>query len=375
MAANLTRTTCIFLLAFILLLPPDMLLGEPYIAFREGYKCSTCHVNKTGGGKRNEFGALYTQTDITPLMQEASDRAMDFSPQIGPSISLGADLMAVHEVHFAVDKELEGKTYKKDGQNSFDIHSGNLYLEADLIPEVLSLYLDENVTPSGASSREAFLLLQSLPNQTYLKAGRILLPYGIRVWDDGTFIREATGFNFDNQDLGVEIGIEPGNMALSVALSNGTQGSRDRDSNKQLSSVGTIYIKNVLAGGSFSLNNSQGVKRVAWGPYAGLRLGPLTLLSEADWVRDSGRLEQNQFIFFTSLNYWYQQSVNLRVAFDFLNPYDDLEEDERSRVTLGLNAFLTPYLETSATYRMSESIPQDIPGNADTFTLALHSFF
>ena len=63
------------------------------------------------------------------------------------------------------------------------------------------------------------------------------------------------------------------------------------------------------------------------------------------------------------------------LAFDFLNPYDDLEEDERSRVTLGLNAFLTPYLETSATYRISDSIPQDAAGNADTFTLALHSFF
>ena len=302
MAANLSHFAGIFLLTFFLLLSPDMLLGEPYIAFREGYKCSTCHVNKTGGGKRNEFGGFYTQTDITPLMQEASDKAMDFSPQIGPSISLGADLMAVHEVLFAVDKELEGKIYKRDGQNSFDIHSGNLYLEANLIPEVLSLYLDENVTPSGASSREAFLLLQFLPNQGYLKAGRILLPYGIRIWDDGTFIREVTGFNFDNQDIGVEIGIEPGNMALSVALSNGTQGSRDRDSKKQLSSVGSIYLNNLIGGGSFSLNNSQGIKRLAWGPYAGLRLGPLTLLSEVDWVRVSGLIEQNQFIFFTSLN-------------------------------------------------------------------------
>jgi len=372
MTANLSLSAGIFPLAFFLLLSPDMLLAEPYIAFREGYKCSTCHVNRTGGGKRNEFGGLYTQTDITPLMQEATDKAMDFSPQIGPSISLGADLMAVHEVFFAVDKEIEGISYKQDGKNSFDIHSGNLYLEANLIPEVLSLYLDENVTPSEASSREAFLLLQSLPNQGYLKAGRILLPYGIRVWDDGTFIRKVTRFNFDNQDLGVEIGIEPGKMALSMALSNG---SRDGNSKKQFSSVGSIYLNNLVAGGSFSLNNSQGVKRLAWGPYAGLRLGALTLLGEVDWVRDSGRNEQNQKIFFTSLNYWHQQNVNVRVAFDFLDPYDDIEEDEKSRVTLGLNAFLTPFLEASAAYRIKDSIPQDVPGNADTFTLALHTFF
>ena len=375
MSSNFPRSAGIFSLAVFLLVSSNTLWAEPYIAFREGYKCSACHVNQTGGGKRNEFGGLFTQTDITPLMEEATEKAMDFSPQIGPSISLGADFMAVHEVLFSVDEKLNETSYEQDAQNSFDIRSGNLYLEANLIPEVLSLYLDETVTPSGASSREAFLLLQSLPIEGYLKAGRMLLPYGIRVWDDETFTRQVTGFNYDNQDMGVEIGIAPSNLALSVALSNGTQGSRDTNDKKQISSVGSIYLNNLVAGGSFSWNNSQGVKRLAFGPYGSLRLGPMTLLGEADWVQDSGAVEQDQFIFFTSLNYWYQQSVNFRVAFDFLDPYDNIEEDEKSRVTLGVQAFLTPSLEASIAYRIKDSIPQDKQGNADALTLALHTFF
>ena len=370
-------------LAILLILTATPLLAEPYIAFREGYKCSACHVNHTGGGKRNDFGALFTQTDISPLMEAASEKAMDFSPQIGSSISLGVDFMATHETLFSVDEKLKtdklDSTYTKDSQNSFDVRSGNLYLEANLVPEILSLYLDETVTPSGASSREAFVLLQSLPFAGYLKAGRMLLPYGIRVWDDETFTRQVTGFNYDNQDMGIEIGIEPRNLALIVALSNGTQGGRDADNDKQISSVGSLYFNrgeaNVILGGSFAWNKSQGIKRLLFGPYGSVRLGPLTLLGEADWIQESGAQEEDQFVFFSSLNYWHRQSVNFRLSFDYLNPYDAVEEDEKSRISLGVHAFLTPSLEASAVYRLKDSVPQDRQGNADAITLALHTFF
>ena len=365
----------VLMLGLIIAASTTVVSAEPYIAFREGYKCSACHLNRTGGGMRNDFGGLFTQTDMSPLMEKASEQAMDFSPQVGNSITLGADFMAIHEVLFSVDEEVNDQRYDQDSSTSFDIRSGNLYVEANLIPERLSLYIDETVTPGGASSREAFMLMRGLPFEGYLKAGRMLLPYGIRVWDDETFTRQVTGFNYDNQDMGIEFGFEPQNLFLAVALSNGTQGGRDTDTDKQISSVASVYLKNAIVGGSFARNKFQGIERTAYGPYVSLRLGVLTVFGEVDWVQDSGTFDQDQFIAFGSLNYWHREAINLRVAFDFLNPHNGVEEDESSRLTLSAHAFLTPFLQASAAYKIRDSIPQDARGNADALTVALHSFF
>lgn len=371
---------------------PSLLLAEPYFAFHEGYKCSACHVNHTGGGKRTAFGMLYPQTDLQPLLGALSDKAGNFSAQAGSSFSLGADLMVVHEVLFSAEEKgrpagrSSDTTFVQDAQNTFDIRSGQFYLEAQLVPEVLTLYLDEIVTPAGAQSREALILWQKLPLNGYFKAGRLFLPYGIRLWDDESFIRQVTGFNFDNQDMGVELGIEPANTFLSVAFSNGTQGTRDNNDGKQVSSVGSVYLKNVILGGSFAFNKSRGIERLVAGPYASVRLGPFTLMGEADWMRDSGAGEQQQFILFGSLDYWHRQGLNLRLVYDYLDPYykyrapgaakaENLEEDEKSRLTLGVDAILTPFLSASAYYKFKKSVPQDVQGNADALTVALHAFF
>lgn len=354
--------------------------AEPYIAYREGYKCSVCHVNKTGGGKRNTYGALYTQTELTPLLESLADGSMNFETDLNPGISIGVDFMVTHQTQFTVEEALVTSqldtVYKQDSANSFDVESGSLYIEALVVPGRMSFYLDETVAPSGASNREAFVLFEGLPASGYLKAGRMLLPYGIRLWDDESFIRQVTGFNFDNQDMGFEVGFEPRQISLSVAISNGTQGGKDNNEGKQISAVGSVFLPaNVMLGGSFARNKSRGVERLAMGPYASARLGPVTVMGEADWLKDSNGADNDQFVGFASLEYWHRQAINFRLAYDYLDPFDAIEEDERSHLTIGVEAFLTPQLTASATYKLKESIPQDLQGNADTFRLAAHAFF
>ena len=111
------------------------------------------------------------------------------------------------------------------------------------------------------------------------------------------------------------------------------------------------------------------------GPYGSLRLGPFTLMGESDWIDESDGADREQFVAFGSIEYWYRQSVSLRLAVDYDDPYGDIDDDERSRVSLGADAFLTPTLMAGVHYRIKKSVPQDVEGNSDALTFALHAFF
>ena len=64
-----------------------------------------------------------------------------------------------------------------------------------------------------------------------------------------------------------------------------------------------------------------------FGSFASLRLGQLTLTGEIDRLSESGKWNQDQLIAYGSINYWMRQSINIRVAFDFLDPYDEISDD------------------------------------------------
>ncbi|MFQ5641358.1 MAG: hypothetical protein ACE5IR_25545, partial [bacterium] len=68
--------------------------AEPYLALRTGFKCSQCHVNRTGGGKRTEFGLTYSQTHLYMKLLGSKEEPVLFDSKLNRSISVGANFRA-----------------------------------------------------------------------------------------------------------------------------------------------------------------------------------------------------------------------------------------------------------------------------------------
>src|SRR5258708_12362012 len=75
----------------------------------------------------------------------------------------------------------------------------------------------------------------------YIKAGRMFVPFGLRIEDDSAFIRQVTGASFNSSDDGVEGGLELGPWSAQVSVTNGAGGGTETNRGKQISSL-LVYV-------------------------------------------------------------------------------------------------------------------------------------
>jgi hypothetical protein len=358
--------TILFLVAGLIL--SSILSAEPYIAVREGLKCSACHMTLTGGGKRNQMGTGYGAIDLPWKPADLQSlKVPHYFSFFNDVLSIGGDFRAFNRSTFSEGK-LEANTFQTD--------KSNLYLEAALIPDHVSFYLDETIAPGGAQTREIFGLLHNLPGRGWIKAGKFVHPYGIRLEDDRAFIREITGFNFNNPDTGVEVGFEPGSFTMAAAVTNGNSATTDNNKAKQL--VGTLgYIADKFRiGGSASHNDTGAETRRVAGVWAGARIQRLVLLGEADWIHDeTSDAQRDQLVTYSEADYEIVDGWNVKLGYEYYDPNRDVDENQRDRVIIGVEPFITSFIQLQLFYRFNQSIPQNIPQNADELLLRLHIYF
>ncbi len=230
---------------------------EPWIAVKTGLKCSACHVNRSGGGARNDFGSVYAQTRLTWAPGEVKSRALSEFLFVGFDFRLTA----------------AGTLRESDPRTSLDLDEAQAYLEARLLRNRIALYLDQTVGPNRAVARELVALVEGLPLDGYAKAGKLLVPYGLRLKDDEEFVRGVTGFNYDTPDQGLEVGMEPGPWSVVVSLTNGSVGAAENNSGKLASAVLSCTRSEYRLGLSGSRNAGDGARRDVYGGFGGLRWG------------------------------------------------------------------------------------------------------
>jgi hypothetical protein len=333
---------------------------EPYLAIRTGLKCSACHVNRSGGGGRSAFGSIFAQTQLPARTGAVRNRALnDF-------LSLGWDIRAL----------ASGTLANTTPRTAIEVSEANAYVEARMIQQVLDVYVDETLGPGPAGTREVFALVDALPLNGYVKAGKFMLPYGLRLQDDNEFIRAQTGFTYKTPDQGVEVGFEPGPWSLFAAVSNGTAGAAENNNGKQFTSTVVFVQRRFRVGGSASRNQGTGLaRRDVLGGFGGAALGPLTVLGELDHIanRDQAGATLGQLTGFVEGDVLAARGVNLKATYGYFDQNLDVPEDQRVRLRFGVELFPVAFLRAAAFYTADLWIPQ--AQTPDRVSAELHVYF
>jgi len=371
-------------------------VAEPYMAVREGYKCSACHVNITGGGMRTEFVAVHARDILHyPNFFPSIATPLDsFTGRINQYIGIGSDLRVDYTTIFQDKPDENGQVDNNQvfrgrvQSNQITVNEADGYLEVRLIPDILTAYLDQSFAPQ-VNTREAWGLLR-LPYDFFAKAGKMFLPYGLQIQDDTAFIRGGrngsvtTGFSFQQQQAAFEAGWEGGPFSVITAVSDGSSGDR----NVQV--TGTAYtmltdlpvVRNLLLGTSGSYVAPSGGHKSVFGFFGGSNLGQLTYLGEVDFLsvenQQTNGKTQGIFCMYTEANYLAFDWLNLKVAFDYAD--DDGDEsspidDSENRFSVGLEPFFSRFTQFRLFYRIGNGVRSQPSHNQNLLTAELHVFF
>jgi hypothetical protein len=340
--------------------------AEPYLAAQMGLKCAQCHVNPTGGGMRTVFGNTFAQTQFAAKRIGAEEDL--WTGQVMKFLSVGGNARA--NWNFS-DIPNAGSSH------DFAIEEARAYLDFGVIPNRLSVYLDQRFAPGNSTNLEANVRYWITENQFYVKAGRMYLPFGYRFEDDNAFVRQLSGINMQAPDEGVEIGFEKGAWSTQLALGNGTGGAPEVDDGKQIVAR-TEYVQSVWrVGASLVANHTDAGDRQGAGVFGAVRAGPVTLLGEVDYIDDDsiGASGRKLMASIAEADWKLRQGHNLKLAFEWFEPDRDVDEDEQTRTSLLYEWSPIQFIQLRAGVRVYDGIPQNDLQNRRQAFVQLHGFF
>jgi hypothetical protein len=350
--------------ALALIATAEYAQAEPYLAVQKGMQCSNCHTSPAGGGKRTVYGNVFAQSEL------AARRLGDgkvWTGDVTKWLSIGGDLRASFE-----DVDIPNRSNASDS----DFNRGTFYVEATLIPNRLSIYVDEQFSPDDFENREIYLRLNSKDTKWFVAAGEFYLPYGLRLQDDTAFVRQATGINFANTDRGVQGGYNFGAWSAIASFTDGSGAGRDGAAD-QISLVSSYMQATWRAGISVNLTDDDAGDRTMFGFFGGLRTGPVAWLAEIDSISDdvSPGVTVDAFAGLLEANWTIRDKNNLKFSYDYLDPNNDISEDHQVRYSLVWEHSPIQFLQVRLGYRLYDGIPQVDAQNRKVFFAELHGFF
>jgi hypothetical protein len=337
--------------------------AEPYLAVESGLKCANCHVNPSGGGKRNAFGTLYARNQLSARAVELVEGRAPWTGDVSSRwLGVGADFRGGYE-----NVDIPGL----DTGSETAVTRATVYAELRLVPQLLSVYVDQKIAPDDSENRESYLLVTPMNGKLTIKAGQMFVPFGLRVEDDETFVRQATGVNFLTPEDGVELGLELSRWSAQVAVLDGPSGGDDT-----LSASAAYVQPRWRVGASVNTSEDAFGDREMQSVFAGLKTGPISWLAEVSLIDDQAPAGSNDsFATLLEGNYRLRKGHNIKVGYEYLEPNRDRDEDQQERYSVVWEYNPLQFVQSRVGVRRYNGIPNIAASNRDEVFAQLHVYF
>jgi hypothetical protein len=348
--------------------------------------CRACHVNPDGGGMRNEHGQQFALQTL-PFLWESQEKkeahgehtghdmanmdGMDENTEeeqngmaISSSFSLGADLRFVY-----LHAQSESSSAYKD---SFFPMQMDIYMLFHPTPR-LSLFYQDGIS----GNRETFGLMRFAGENAHLKFGKFLPPFGLKLDDHTSFIRDKLGFGntFGKEsDVGVALGFSKNIWFGNMAVFNGTGVAPDSSLSKAISATGGIKTPRAWLAGSLYSNRQESSVREYVGIYTAYRIKRVALLAEWDYTATSivAVPITNGSVAFAEASILLRQGIAAKIKYDDYDPDRKASGDRIKRYTFGFDLYPAQYTEVLLQYRMNK---EEIDRRNDQILVMTHLYF
>ena len=366
-----------FYLILILTLNLSSSFALPRFAVANGASCIACHVNPTGSGMRNSHGNDVVALEELPLERWLNKGDENWDGYITENMQIGGDL------------RLQGIQYNNtDGRKTaFFPMQADLYTNLKLNKNAV-IFTKIGVKGGGTIGMEYWALISNLPRKAWLRVGRTLPNYGLRVDDHTSFIRGGnlgkTSVGLDKEgllftpyldppailELGVPISSKlEWTASLSTSLINANQEMNNLSS--KLTHRGSFGDNiSYRAGSSYMHEDNFNMVGVS----GGISYGNFTWTFAADqaenWIDGTTSLA-----LYDELAWEIVQGIQLIGKYDFFDPKTEWTDGAVSRYTIGAEIYPLNIMEIKLQIRMNDVDMENAANKDPEYLIQTHLYF
>ena len=366
----------LYLFAFIFIF--NLSFALPRFSVQNGTSCIACHVNPTGSGLRNDYGSNVMALDELPLERWISKGNEDWDGYVGDHLQVGGDFR-FQGIHYN-----DSDTTQK---SAFFPMQADIYMFLKLNQNA-GIYSKIGARGKSSLSTEFWALLNNLPQNAWIRFGRSLPNYGLRVDDHTSFIRggnySRTTLNLDKEGLLFGPYLNPPIIfEIGVPMFNGLQWT---------SSVGTGIIQNhdELTNLTTQFNYSESVNEnfkylvgfnfmqedqlEMMGISGGLSFLNFTYTFEIDQAENliDG---STSLALYDELVWGVIQGLQIIGKYDFFDPQTELLSGSISRYSLGVEIYPLNIMEIKLQIRINQIDLENIAKPDPEYLIQTHFWF